>query len=216
MDESPEPLSAVPRHINLTGERLRRKLPGIPERRKPLSFYPLAWLLFLFCWLVFEILRAWIFTGGFVFNSEKGLDLVLPDFTVTVEDLLKLQSGIPLETPDVDPSRDRFVVLEVTSSGSANWNGRSIDLEKPIPWATTKSEARETIVFIRPLPGATYGSVVRVLDQLRSQWYLWEIEVFRVHLVKCESGPSGHMGGKEIGTSGEQANGSTIHVIEAP
>ena len=156
----------------------------------PLSFYPLAWLLFLFCWLVFEVLRIWILTGGFLYSPSKGLNLVFPSVTVRAADLAKLDAGIPLEKLAVDPSRDRYVILEIKPSGRVSFRGHFIDLDQPIPWAKNSREARDTLVFVRPLPGVTYGSVVTVLDQLRSQGYFWDLEVNHIFLTKCEPDPS--------------------------
>jgi biopolymer transport protein ExbD len=178
--------STVPRRIDLTGRRVKEERFGVIVQVRPLSFVPMAWLLFLFGWIVFEIFRIWFVTGfSWASTGGRGLDMALPERTVTAAELSRLEEDFAPDAPAVDSNGDRYVVLDIDASGQVLLDGETIDLDRKITWARTRTEARETIVFVHPLQGTTYGDVVTVLDQLRRQPDISGFEIARVELVSC-------------------------------
>ena len=190
-------LVRVPRRIVLTEHAFPWRFRGTSKRKEPMSFYPLAFLLFLFCWIVFEMLRIWAVMGGFTsMTPTRGIDIALPEFTVTSADLSRLEAGTPLLEPWVHPDHNPYVVLTIMPSGKVSLEGELLDVSKfdpwsqelP-PWASSRRAAEDTVVFIEPLPGITYGSVMATIDYVRS------FEVCRrVVLVSYER--ESHKGGR--------------------
>ena len=160
-----------------------------------MSFFPMAWLTFLVFWILFWVLYVFEILHGIVpMGPTRGVDLTLQESVVRVADLVKLKAGQPLRPPDamawngIDALAP-FVILEVEPSGEVRWRNRVVDLSRPIPWASMVPNPAETTVFIRPMPGVSYGDVVTVIDWLR-QAVDDGIEVRRLFLVRCEPGPS--------------------------
>jgi len=168
------------------------------RRPRPILYFPTLGIpLFWFCYLVYEVLRIAIGLGiVFPPDPNRGLPIVLAEQTIRAVDLLRLEKGVPLERPNgpplVDPVSDPFFVVVVGRDGQVRWKGSELDMNEPVPWAAdlTASEIARTVVFLRPLPGASYGQVVKALDWLFSQDDNYQIPIRSIELVRCEETPT--------------------------
>lgn len=148
--------------------------PGtLADRRaaKRLTFHKTAWLMFLvfllLSWLmmVFEAMH-----GFFPPLSTRGLEIVLPQYSIGVDELIQLDSGSMTHLSNgqvFDPEIHSYTIAEVAPGGGIFVDGVPLDSSSLHPWKESPLLIQTETIFLRPLLGASYGDVVSAIDLLK-------------------------------------------------